>query len=160
MFVGRFCPVPLLLTVPFDLPVFGRGVVATAEHALAQARRRAAPHVGVYVLGGSGQEELLAAVWGAVPSRVASLAGDDFFRGEGGHLGAKSLAALRGAALLHGHPALVFLGGPATTYAATDGAGRVLGGGIGPGLQRRFQSLDARTGISAQQVRSPGCFCS
>lgn len=143
--------------------VFGLGADATAENALAQARRRAVPHVSVYVVGADrveaqNQKELLDLVWGAVPSRITSLVGDDFFisrvgsDGCGGIVGAQGMAALRGAAHLHGHPALVFDGGPATTYAATNGAGRLLGGGIGPGIQRRFHALDARTDISAQQV--------
>ena len=70
--------------------------------------------------------------------------GDDFFNKEEGRydsMGTDRLATLTGAVYLHGHPSLVFDGGTATTYSATDGSGIIMGEGIGPGIQCKFQSL-------------------
>ena len=62
-------------------------------------------------------------------------------------MGTDRLATLTGAVHLHGHPALVFDGGTATTYSATDSDGKILGGGIGPGIQSKFRSLTKDTGM-------------
>ncbi len=48
---------------------------------------------------------------------------------------------------MQGSPALVFDGGTATTYSATDINGIVLGGGIGPGLKIKFDSLAKNTSL-------------
>eukprot|EP00978_Attheya_sp_CCMP212_P037229 scaffold174073_cov53-Attheya_sp.AAC.2 len=56
-------------------------------------------------------------------------------------MGVDRLACLRGALDLHGAPALVFDGGTATTYTASDASGNIMGGGIGPGLAAKFNAM-------------------
>ena len=58
---------------------------------------------------------------------------DAFFAGAGiggGAVGARGLAALWGAAHIHGHPALDFNEDAATPYFALDGTGRLLSLGL------------------------------
>jgi pantothenate kinase type III len=107
------------------------------------------------------QEALLAKIWETVPSRFFVMKGDDFFNKDEGRydtMGTDRLATLTGAVHLHGHPSLVFDGGTATTYSATDGSGRIMGGGIGPGIQSKFRSLRTDTSalpeISSEEVIS------
>ena len=100
----------------------------------------------VYIVStNSDQMNLVAAIWrAAVPCRLFQMGGDDFYteeQGRYGTMGTDRLASLRGAALLHGYPTLVFDGGTATTYTAADSGGNILGGGIGPGIQVKFRSL-------------------
>eukprot|EP00571_Detonula_confervacea_P012643 CAMPEP_0172311816 /NCGR_PEP_ID=MMETSP1058-20130122/15787_1 /TAXON_ID=83371 /ORGANISM="Detonula confervacea, Strain CCMP 353" /LENGTH=634 /DNA_ID=CAMNT_0013025109 /DNA_START=147 /DNA_END=2051 /DNA_ORIENTATION=+ len=140
--------------------IFGKAENATAADAQALSKLRAAPLISVYVVStNQSQEALLAAIWKTVPSRFFVMRGDDFFKKEEGRydtMGTDRLATLTGAVHLHGHPALVFDGGTATTYSATDGNGKILGGGIGPGLQSKFRSLtkdtDALPEITTDQV--------
>lgn len=70
--------------------------------------------------------------------------GDDFFTTEQGRyqgMGIDRLATLRAAGDFKGFPALVFDGGTAMTYTAADVSGKILGGGIGPGIQVKLRSL-------------------
>jgi hypothetical protein len=60
-------------------------------------------------------------------------------------MGTDRLANLAGAAHMFGHPALVFDGGTAATYSATDWKGRILGGGIGPGIRTKFKAMAEST---------------
>ena len=74
--------------------------------------------------------------------------GDDFFSKADGRyetMGVDRLAVLRGAADLHGFPALVIDGGTATTYTAADSKGKIMGGGIGPGLQIKLRCMHEYT---------------
>eukprot|EP00584_Thalassiosira_punctigera_P006535 CAMPEP_0172538208 /NCGR_PEP_ID=MMETSP1067-20121228/9646_1 /TAXON_ID=265564 ORGANISM="Thalassiosira punctigera, Strain Tpunct2005C2" /NCGR_SAMPLE_ID=MMETSP1067 /ASSEMBLY_ACC=CAM_ASM_000444 /LENGTH=758 /DNA_ID=CAMNT_0013323661 /DNA_START=132 /DNA_END=2408 /DNA_ORIENTATION=+ len=140
--------------------IFGKSVDATKADAEAQSKKRAAPLISVYVVSTNrGQEALLAKIWKTVPSRFFVMQGEDFFKKEEGRydtMGTDRLATLTGAVHLHGHPALVFDGGTATTYSATDGDGKILGGGIGPGIQSKFRSLtkdtDALPEITTEEV--------
>ena len=142
--------------------VFGEGKDACAENAGEQSKSRAVPRVTVYVVSTNrGQEALLARIWETVPSRFFVLKGDDFFKKDEGRydtMGTDRLATLTGAVGLHGHPALVFDGGTATTYSATDSDGKIMGGGIGPGIQSKFRSLskdtDALPEVSTEKVLS------
>lgn len=140
--------------------IFGKSEDATAADAVRQSEKRAARLISVYVVSTNArQEALLASVWGTVPSRFFVMRGEDFFKKEEGRydtMGTDRLATLTGAVHLHGHPALVFDGGTATTYSATDGTGSILGGGIGPGIQSKFRSLtkdtDALPEITTEEV--------
>jgi pantothenate kinase type III len=79
-----------------------------------------------------------------VPSKLWKLSGEDFFskaQGRYDTMGVDRLACLRGALELHGAPALVFDGGTATTYTASDASGNIMGGGIGPGLAAKFNAM-------------------
>ena len=140
--------------------IFGKSSDATSDEAIVESKKRSVPLISVYVVStNSVQEGLLAKLWATVPSRYFVMKGDDFFTKEAGRydsMGTDRLATLTGAVHLHGHPALVFDGGTATTYSATDSAGTILGGGIGPGIQSKFRSLtkdtDALPEITAEEV--------
>ena len=126
--------------------IFGHSVEATIEGAKAQSSKRAAPLISVYVVStNTSQEILLSKIWNSIPCcRFFVMKGDDFFKKEEGRydtMGNDRLATLTGAVHLHGHPALVFDGGTATTYSATDCRGNIMGGGIGPGIQCKLRSL-------------------
>jgi pantothenate kinase type III len=140
--------------------IFGKSRDASSENAEEQSKTRIAPKISVHVVSTNrAQEVLLARIWDAVPSRFFVMAGDDFFKKEEGrydNMGTDRLATLTGAVHLHGHPALVFDGGTATTYSATDSDGKIMGGGIGPGIQSKLRSLrndtDALPEISSEEV--------
>lgn len=140
--------------------IFGKTDDATTAAAEAQSKKRVAPLISVYVVSTNQvQEALLAKLWKGVPSRFFVIGGNAFFTKEEGRydsMGTDRLATLTGAVHLHGHPALVFDGGTAMTYSATDCDGKIMGGGIGPGIQSKFGSLardtDALPQISSEQV--------
>lgn len=142
--------------------VFGKSAEATTNNAASQSKLRTVPLISVYVVStNQEQEALLAKIWKTVPSRFFVMKGDDFFNKDEGRydtMGTDRLATLTGAVHLHGHPSLVFDGGTATTYSATDGSGRIMGGGIGPGIQSKFCSLRTDTSalpeISSEEVIS------
>lgn len=81
-------------------------------------------HISVYCVSTNrGQAAALEQLFMSIPSRFYVMQGDDFFkRAEGRYdtMGTDRLATLKGAAHLNGHPVLVFDGGTATTYSATD----------------------------------------
>mmetsp|Transcript_18108 Transcript_18108/g.35197 ORF Transcript_18108/g.35197 Transcript_18108/m.35197 type:complete len:583 (+) Transcript_18108:223-1971(+) len=82
--------------------------------------------------------------------RFYLMQGDDFFTMDQGryeNMGVDRLATLTGATHLQGSPALVFDGGTATTYSATDSNGIILGGGIGPGLKIKYDCLANNTSL-------------
>ena len=142
--------------------VFGKSAEATTINAESQSKLRTVPLISVYVVSTNHEQEaLLAKIWETVPSRFFVMKGDDFFNKDEGRydtMGTDRLATLTGAVHLHGHPSLVFDGGTATTYSATDGSGRIMGGGIGPGIQSKFRSLRTDTSalpeISSEEVIS------
>lgn len=126
--------------------IFGHSIEATIEGAKTQSSKRAAPLISVYVVStNTSQEVLLSKIWNSIPCcRFFVMKGDDFFKKEEGRydtMGNDRLATLTGAVHLHGHPALVFDGGTATTYSASDCRGNIMGGGIGPGIQCKLRSL-------------------
>ena len=129
--------------------IFGRDGDATVESAIEQSKCRAVPEISVYVVSSNdGQAEKLQRLFETIPSKFCLLSADVFFPKEKGRyesMGADRCAALAGAAHLYGHPALVFDGGTATTYSATDCYGKILGGGIGPGLRAKLKSLAETT---------------
>lgn len=84
-----------------------------------------------------------------VPAKLFKLKNTDFFSPEQGlypTMGVDRVAALYGAKLHYGSPALVIDGGTAMTYSALDGNGHIIGGGISPGVKVRLQSLADYTG--------------
>eukprot|EP00594_Rhizosolenia_setigera_P012803 CAMPEP_0178973692 /NCGR_PEP_ID=MMETSP0789-20121207/21894_1 /TAXON_ID=3005 /ORGANISM="Rhizosolenia setigera, Strain CCMP 1694" /LENGTH=452 /DNA_ID=CAMNT_0020661647 /DNA_START=530 /DNA_END=1888 /DNA_ORIENTATION=- len=99
----------------------------------------------VYLVSAVGDHtKTLKMLWSSIPTDVITLEGDDFFTEDQGRyktMGVDRVAALKGATSLTGFPALVVDGGTATTYTATDSSGKILGGGIGPGLYVKLRSL-------------------
>mmetsp|Transcript_20809 Transcript_20809/g.30496 ORF Transcript_20809/g.30496 Transcript_20809/m.30496 type:complete len:644 (+) Transcript_20809:352-2283(+) len=146
---------PLVETLSRHLPqfahdyIFGSSSPPSQEAAQLASSSRDVPRLGVYIVSSnSDQIGYLSRLWSCVPSRVFQMKGDDFFTKDQGRydrMGVDRLAVLRGAAEIHGFPALVFDGGTATTYTAADATGKVLGGGIGPGLRLKFKALGDRT---------------
>jgi len=133
----------------------------TEEMALEESQKRPVEKISIYVVvSNTDQLTKLEKLCASIPSNLVVLDGDDFFKEEQGRyngMGVDRLAALTGAVYFHGHPALVFDGGTATTYSATNSEGKVLGGGIGPGIQSKLQSMsndtDALPDISAVEVK-------
>ena len=103
--------------------IFG-GSEATIEAFDKHAATREVTHISVYCVSTNrGQAAALEQLFMSIPSRFCVMQGDDFFkRAEGRYdtMGTDRLATLKGAAHLNGHPVLVFDGGTATTYSATD----------------------------------------
>ncbi|KAL3782164.1 hypothetical protein HJC23_004527 [Cyclotella cryptica] len=140
--------------------IFGKDEEASVEAALRQSKMRAVPTLSVYVVSTNRtQAYRLEKLLETIPSRFHVMQGDEFFSKKEGRyadMGTDRLATLAGAAHMHGHPALVFDGGTATTYSATDCAGNILGGGIGPGLHSKLESMaqtaDALPNISRKEV--------
>jgi len=138
--------------------IFGAGNEATVENAQKQAKVNGL--VCIYIVStNSKQEHKLAKLWNSIPCRLFVMKGGDFFhRNEGRYdsMGADRLAALSGASYLHGHPCLVFDGGTATTYSATNITGQIIGGGIGPGLQSKLKAMrkdtEALPAITTEEV--------
>lgn len=122
---------------------------ASKEAAIEQSKLRAVPEISVYVVASNkGQADMLEKLLQTIPSKFCEIQGDMFFTEDQGRyptMGADRLATLAGAAHMHGHPALVFDGGTATTYAGTDCNGRILGGGIGPGIRTKLKSMAETT---------------
>lgn len=135
-------------------------VTVTEDAAIRQSQQRPVEKVSIYVVStNTDQMNKLRKICASIPSNFVVLDGDDFFKAEEGRyngMGTDRLATITGAVYLHGHPALVFDGGTATTYTATNSEGKVLGGGIGPGIQSKLRSMsndaDALPTISAQEV--------
>ena len=125
-----------------------------------QSEKRAVEKISIYVVStNADQLDKLGQICASIPSNFVVLDGDDFFNKEEGRyngMGTDRVATLTGAVYLHGHPALVFDGGTATTYSATNCEGMVLGGGIGPGIQSKLKSMVNDTGalpeITAKEV--------
>lgn len=128
--------------------IFGKKIPPSAQAAIKESDSRGAK-TSVYIVSSNDtQVDMLSKLFSNIPSRVFRMKGDDFFSTSEGRyegMGLDRLAALSGAAHLHGFPALVFDCGTASTYTAADPNGHILGGGISPGLSMRFQSLSERT---------------
>lgn len=118
---------------------------ATQQNAMLTSMKRRVPLVSIYIVSTNDEQlDKLATVMSEVPCRMYHLQGDDFFTKEEGRydgIGIDRLANLRAAGDFSGFPVLVFDGGTAMTYTSADGDGKVLGGGIGPGVQVRLHSL-------------------
>ena len=129
--------------------IFGRDTDASVERAVQQSKSRAVPEISIYVVSSNdGQAKILKRLFDLVPSRFCLLSGDAFFSKEKGRydsMGVDRCANLAGAAHLYGHPTLVFDGGTATTYSATDCYGKILGGGIGPGVKAKLKVMAETT---------------
>lgn len=129
--------------------IFGEETDASVEAAVRQSKLRDVPEISVYVVStNQAQAESLEKLLKTVPSKFCLLDDDMFFTEEQGRystMGTDRLATLAGAAYMHGHPALVFDGGTATTYSATDSAGNILGGGIAPGIYTKLKSMAEST---------------
>jgi len=140
--------------------IFGVGAKGTLESAVEESKKRKVQLLTVYIVStNNDQLQRLGLLWsGGIPCRLFVLNGGDFFTEDQGRragMGTDRLATLAGGVAVHGYPALVFDGGTATTYTAADENGRIMGGGIGPGIAVKLKSLQDYTGlphISIDQV--------
>mmetsp|Transcript_4977 Transcript_4977/g.9477 ORF Transcript_4977/g.9477 Transcript_4977/m.9477 type:complete len:533 (+) Transcript_4977:267-1865(+) len=131
--------------VPF---FFGSSVTHSIQ--AARERNESRGHVPSMYLVSTNQEQtnLFCKLVSILPCRVYELQPLDFFSPDHGAypgLGVDRMASLRGAISITGLPALVIDGGSAMTYTAADADGKIIGGGISPGLKMRFQALEDYT---------------
>lgn len=148
---GEQCDV-LASHIPEDVHalLFGtKAADASKRSALEAGRNRRVSILSVYVISTHDEQlQLFADLMSAIPTRIYLMQTDDFFTKEEGHyqgMGVDRLANLRASGDYYGFPALVFDGGTAATYSAADGHGRILGGGIGPGVQAKLRALSDYT---------------
>lgn len=124
--------------------IFGKDTPPSSQAAVAETNSRKTK-TSVYIVSSNDDQcNMLSKLFSTIPSRVFRMKGDDFFSTSQGRydgMGTDQLAALSGAAHLHGFPALVFDSGTASKYTAADSKGHILGGGISPGIAMRFHSL-------------------
>lgn len=144
----------LILTFAHYLPErvlsFFFGDSGIRSIASARERNEKRGHVpSIYIIStNQEQTDLFCRLVGPIPCRLYEMQASDFFSPEKGvypGLGVDRLASLRGAISITGLPALVIDGGSAMTYTGVDGDGRIMGGGISPGLKMRFQALEDYT---------------
>ena len=128
-----------------------------------QSKKRLAALVSVYVVSAATvnsnvQEELLARLWKAVPSRFFVIGKDDFVTNEKdtSRGTVDQLAILTGAVYLCGNPALVFDArrGMAVTYSATDSTGRIMHVGSFTGLAMTARDV-IKNWLSSTELISP-----
>jgi len=128
--------------------IFGKDNPPSSQAAINEAKSRETKTSVYIVSSNTDQVGMLSKLFQSIPSRVFQMKGDDFFSISDGRyddIGLDRLAAVSGAAHLHGFPALVFDSGTAATYTAADSEGSIIGGGISPGFSMRFQSLSDGT---------------
>ncbi|KAG7374592.1 Baf family transcriptional acitvator [Nitzschia inconspicua] len=118
--------------------------------AASAAAKRKHSVLSIYVVSSNPDaERKLLFMFRHVPVRIHKLRNTDFFSFDQGlyeTMGVDRTAVLYGAKITFGCPVLTMDGGTAMTYAALDKNGRILGGGISPGIKVRLQSLHEHTG--------------
>jgi pantothenate kinase type III len=111
----------------------------------AAAAARAVPKLSVYVVSTNPEHEQgIEYLFSEIPCRLVRLQATDFFTSQQGlypGMGVDRAATLKAACAHYGYPALVLDGGTAMTYTAADCQGKIVGGGILPGLRVKLQSL-------------------
>jgi pantothenate kinase type III len=116
----------------------------------AAADKRPVRALTVYLTSTNAEHEKgLEYLFSHVPCRLFRLRKTDFFSPHQGlysTLGVDRVATLLAAGATYGYPALVIDGGTAMTYTAADCNGKIVGGGIVPGLALRLQCLHDHTG--------------
>lgn len=117
----------------------------TKENATLASHRRKVPALTIYVLStNGGNEKSVGFLFSELPHRMYRIESTDFFTKEQGcydTFGVDRAASLYSAYACDQHPALVMDGGTAWTYTGIDANGKIMGGGISPGLGARFRSL-------------------
>jgi pantothenate kinase type III len=126
--------------------VFGsKSADPTLQNAIRASAERRVSILSIYVVSTNDvQLKTLYSILAEIPCRVYRLKGDDFYSKKQGRydgMGIDRLANLRAAGDFKGYPALVFDGGTAMTYTAADENGKIMGGGIGPGIEVQMDSL-------------------
>jgi len=114
------------------------------------AAKRDAPGISVFVVSSNPvMEEKICHMFRDTPAKLFKLRNTDFFSPEQGvypTMGVDRVAAIYGAKLHYGAPAMVIDGGTAMTYTVLDKNAHIIGGGISPGVKIRLQSLADYTG--------------
>lgn len=114
------------------------------------AAKRDASGISVFVVSSNPRvEKKLCYMFRDVPAKLFKLRNTDFLTAEQGvypTMGVDRVAALYGAQKHYGSPVMVIDGGTAMTYTALDKNGKIMGGGISPGVKVRLQSLADYTG--------------
>ena len=131
--------------------IFGtRGAPADKVHAAKAAADRRVPILSVYVVStNQDNENGVEAMFKDIPCRMYRLKGSDFFSVEDGAykgMGIDRLSNMRAAMKFYGNPLLVIDGGTAMTYTGLNAKGRIIGGGICPGISAVTRSMHDYTG--------------
>ena len=131
--------------------IFGsRGAKADKAHAARAAADRRVPVLSVYVVTtNEANESGVEAMFSDIPCRMFKMKGTDFFSVEDGAyegMGIDRLSNMKAAKKFYGTPLLVIDGGTALTYTGLNEKGRIIGGGICPGIAAALRSLHDYTG--------------
>ena len=132
--------------------IYGRNQDLKHNKALAAATSalKRIPALTVYVIStNKEQEQGIEFLFSDIPCNLYKLQAKDFYSVDNGAykgMGVDRLACLKAATCMYGSPALVIDGGTATTYTSTDSNGKVLGGGICPGVAIKLCALADYTG--------------
>ena len=123
---------------------FGNGNVFTKKVASETSKKRG--HDITYYIISSNDEQagMIAELLSVTPCRIFRMKGDDFFsKSEGFYdtMGVDRCACLKGSSTIYGTPSLVIDGGTAITYTALDSSGKIMGGGISPGLELKLKAM-------------------
>lgn len=124
--------------------MFGAKGGQTFKAAEEQNKKRG--HLLTAYIVSTNEEQLgfVAKMLGSIPCRIYKMKSEDFFsEAEGAYagMGLDRMAGLRGAISITGLPALVIDGGSAMTYTGIDADGKIMGGGISPGIEMRMKAL-------------------
>jgi len=130
--------------------IFGENCAISLESASWETVSRGCK-ITVYVVGTNTlQLELISKLFAVIPSRVYLMKSADFLIASDTsdkNIEVDRLAALRGAAHCEGFPSILFDAGDFLTYTAADEEGRILGGGVSPGLSLRVSSMNGRRDV-------------
>jgi pantothenate kinase type III len=124
---------------------------STKASAAETASMRRVPALSVYVISTNPKHEMgFSFLFQDVPSSIYKLSALDFFSKEDGvydGIGVDRVAALRSArARSNSAPCLVLDAGTALTHTAMDRNGKIMGGGISPGVNSRFRAMNDHCG--------------
>lgn len=131
--------------------IFGtRGAPADKKNANKAAAERRVPTLTVYVVSSNRSNEAgVEAMFKDIPCRIYRMTQTDFYSPEGGTyegMGIDRLSNMRAATKFYGSPLLVIDGGTALTYTGANAQGKLIGGGIYPGVAATIRSLHDYTG--------------
>jgi pantothenate kinase type III len=125
--------------------IFGSGGTADKVQANQYAAARKIPARTIYILSTNREHERgLAYAFSDINNRMFRVERSDFFSTESGcydTFGVDRAACLYAGFKTSFHPLLVIDGGTAMTYTGLDAKGKIMGGGISPGIGSRFKSL-------------------
>lgn len=119
-------------------------------HVVKAAAERRIPTLSIYVISTNRENEAcIEMLFREVPCRIYRMKAADFFtEQEGGYegIGIDRLSNLKAAEHFYKPPLVVFDGGTCMTYTATNARGKIVGGGIYPGIHALHRCMHDYTG--------------